>query len=443
MKSLESFFYGRIPAVRVYAISRVLPLLLAIDAWVLMIGHAGRYGVADFNVAHFSILDHIMKVPTPEFYIGLLVLVGILGLLHAFGQRGRALSVALCVLYTLSWSCSMLDSYQHHYFISLLLVCLIWLPPSDHVQEPPQESDDEPVEPNGGYALLTSTVAILYAYAALAKCDAAWVGGHTLRDISRAETLLQPLAELAEQFSLTQESFFALVATSVIPLELILAVAYALAPLRDRSSSRLVRSVISLGLLMALMLHVGAEVLDLKIGWFSYYMLALALICLSPLWLVEKLMAPLSLVQKFIERQLADVAEEAKSATVPWVPVLLMVAVVALLVYVGDAADLPGVFMAMVVTAAMLGGFVIYGWATKQAFATVPTTLALGASAVVLWLTLGLTEARFDYYRFLGGDLARRGKIERAIEVYRHGERYAPPGRSRRKKIEKLEAQLR
>ena len=35
---------------------------------------------------------------------------------------------ALFLLYTYSWSMSMLDSYQHHYFVSLILLCMIFFP---------------------------------------------------------------------------------------------------------------------------------------------------------------------------------------------------------------------------------------------------------------------------------------------------------------------------
>ena len=34
------------------------------------------------------------------------------------------------MLYTFSWSMSMLDSYQHHYFVSLVLLCLAFFPPT-------------------------------------------------------------------------------------------------------------------------------------------------------------------------------------------------------------------------------------------------------------------------------------------------------------------------
>ena len=56
--------------------------------------------------------------------------------------------------------------------------------------------------------------------------------------------------------------------------------------------------------------------------------------------------------------------------------------------------------------------------------------------------TIASSEVRWDYYRYLGGDLARRGESEAALSVYLKGERYAPKGQSRLKKIRKLQQQL-
>ena len=44
-----------------------------------MVGHAGRYGADGFNVAHFALLDAYQSLPTPELYIGVLIMVAILG----------------------------------------------------------------------------------------------------------------------------------------------------------------------------------------------------------------------------------------------------------------------------------------------------------------------------------------------------------------------------
>jgi hypothetical protein len=49
---------------------------------------------------------------------------------------------------------------------------------------------------------------------------------------------------------------------------------------------------------------------------------------------------------------------------------------------------------------------------------------------------------RWDFYRYLGGDLSRRGEEQAALEAYVRGERYAPPGESRINQIRELRRKL-
>lgn len=125
---MNEFFHGPHGASRSYLFSKVFLLLLALDAWALMIGHAGRYGAAGFNAAHFDWLDAIQPLPTNASYIGMLLLAGLLSLTLMLAGIARWLLALLLVLYTYSWAMSLLDSYQHHYFVSLILACLIFFP---------------------------------------------------------------------------------------------------------------------------------------------------------------------------------------------------------------------------------------------------------------------------------------------------------------------------
>jgi hypothetical protein len=63
-------------------------------------------------------------------------------------------------------------------------------------------------------------------------------------------------------------------------------------------------------------------------------------------------------------------------------------------------------------------------------------------AAAVMWVAIAASPVRWDFYRYLGGDLARRDEPEGALAAYLHGERYAPPGQSRAEKIQKLRTQL-
>jgi hypothetical protein len=59
-----------------------------------------------------------------------------------------------------------------------------------------------------------------------------------------------------------------------------------------------------------------------------------------------------------------------------------------------------------------------------------------------MWLAISSSNVRWDYYRYLGGDLLRRNELEAALRVYETGERYAPPGESRASQMEALRRQL-
>lgn len=442
MNRLAAFYYGPTAAVRTYALARLLPCMLALDIWVLMIGHAGRYGVAGFNVAHFALLDRVLPVPTDAMYIGLLVSAGLLCLMYALGNRSRWVSVPMFTLYTLSWSWSMLDSYQHHYFMSLVLLCLVLIEPAEAALPALNSAKSEHPQAGGGYVLLTSTVAILYAFAALAKCDTVWLGGHTLRSIGQAERLMRPATLWLANFGVQPQQAFAFLATSVVPLELLVALAYALAPLADRSPSRAVRALMLLGATLALSLHLGAEKLGLQIGWFSYYMLLLPLICLLPASAVRLWVAPLLALEGAVSRALAAISEEMKQSGSSVTSAALSLVVLCFVAYVGLQLDLPGTLPATVLFALCMASYSIASAVRRRLEKSVGAQLGALAAVLCLWLTLAQSEARFDFYRYLGGDQARRGEIGAAIETYEHGERYAPPGASRRRKINSLRRKL-
>jgi len=72
--------------------------------------------------------------------------------------------------------------------------------------------------------------------------------------------------------------------------------------------------------------------------------------------------------------------------------------------------------------------------------------LAAAAAALAttgMWLAIALSPVRWDFYRFLGGDLKRRGETAAALAAYEHAEQYAPAGVSRRARIIELRKQLR
>jgi hypothetical protein len=507
VKALEGFFHGEHGACRSYLLAKAVLLMLAIDIWTLMIGHAGRYGIDGFNVAHFGWLDVLQPTPSAASYIAVLLLTGLLALFMVCTGLRRAPAIGLFLLYTFSWSMSMLDSYQHHYFVSLILLCLVFFPQTSAleihpVREPAPGASasarrrhagrrdetygwlyvaslvaivslyaiadssahtwiafglfaaaialatwfysparaDPLLRPGWGFSLLGATIAIVYAFTALAKIDKSWVQGHTLLQISAAERVFAPLVDLGERIGLSRARSFAWLSTLVIPQEFALGSLYLLAVHQDRLRRRWVRALCLLGFGLAIVLHVGAEAMNLQIGWFSYYMLLLACCYLLPLTVVERLVTVFTWPARWLERHTR--AWESRALGVKPKSLCAIAASTALLLLTGNAIDLPGALAACSLAAAVLilmGAWSLFG---PRHGDPRRAALAVGLAGAGMWVIIAASPVRWDFYRFLGGDLKRRNELAAALAAYEHGERYAPPGESRAKKIAELRREL-
>ena len=164
----DRYVFGDVAAVRPYLLLRCMLLLLAFDCWIDLIPHAGRYGVGGFNVSHFAMLDWL-PTPTPGVYIGAMLLTGWLALVMAIRPVRLGLGL-LFGFYTYGWSMSMLDSYQHHYLVSLLLFSCIFFPTSGSIAL--FEAELEPQEPLVRWRTLGGAVlALTAAELVLALCE--------------------------------------------------------------------------------------------------------------------------------------------------------------------------------------------------------------------------------------------------------------------------------
>lgn len=128
MKAIERYFFGGVDPIRPWLLLRLLLLVLAFDCWVDLVPHGGRYGFNDFNVAHFAILDWVLPTPSSGLYVGVVLLTGLLACVQAITRPTRIGVAAVFATYTYGWLMSMLDSYQHHYLISVLLFSCIFFP---------------------------------------------------------------------------------------------------------------------------------------------------------------------------------------------------------------------------------------------------------------------------------------------------------------------------
>jgi hypothetical protein len=493
MNAFDRYFHASYRGVRAYVFGKVFLATVALDTWMLMIGHAGRYGVAGFNVAHFAWIDRLLPAPTPGLYVAVLLCTGLLALSMALLGSSPWARAALFLLYTYSWAMSMLDSYQHHYFVSLILLCMIFFPRVAIGELAPPAADRRKADwayvalcgaaialyaavdrhpgvvfgvaagaiivatllharrserlgrpatlvSGFGYNLLGASVAVLYTFTSIAKMDPQWCEGFTLQRISTAGRTFAPLVSVAESLGMRSETFWSLLSTSVIPVELLIACGYVLSTLQDQTSSRWLRRFVHLTFWLALSLHVGAEILSLDIGWFSDYMILLACCFLLPGPAVESLSLLITRPARLVSTQLAD--SFAADKPNPTETVLVVLGVCALLGAASFLIDLPGSRAMAIAGTVTLLALLISALRRESTAALRRIGLGVGCAATLMWAAIALSDVRWDFYRYLGGDLHRRGQLQAALEAYETGERYAPEGASRRDKIEQIRKRL-
>lgn len=525
---LDRFAFGPVAAVRPWLLLKATLLLLAVDVWHTHLGPAWRYGAAGFNVAHFAWMNGL-PIPTREAYVAMLVVVGVGSFVCALMARPpRALLVLVTFLYTWGWSCSMHDSYQHHYLISLILFAFCFFPRLDGKQlfgeiggaprraSKPAKTTESPSAVidalrHGpvprvhavGYTMLTSVAAIVYTFTAISKTEVEWRDGDALRNITSNGAHIPDVLSLAHAVGMTDDTLFWLMGHSVIGVQVVCALGYLFASSRDGESTReeraqlreqlallhadrvritialvvipiacLVASRIvgllpaivlfvvatgvalprsfhrfcfapfgrpsarailaSFALINALSFHVGAEYIGLQIGWFSYYMIVIALIALTPAhWLSALAMA--------LTAPVRGVGAPLLSKWPIAGPVLgITTAIVA--VGVGSAVDIPGAYECSILVG--IASFVAGISAMMRPDLGADRTRGVLAAAVamlVLYVSFTTGGERYDYYRFAGGDFRRRHDYPAALEAYRAADRYAPEGEGRAAQIEQME----
>lgn len=484
---LEEHFYGHVAGERMHVLRSLFLLVLAFDIWLELAGHAARYGAGDFNLSHFALLDAVQPMPTPGLYLAVTFGAGLLSFVGAWLPQPRWVRAMLCAAYSYGWAMSLHDSYQHHYLISIVLFCFVFLPSAELTELRSDAEKAEEERPSGNerdaqtwaYPMLMTSVAVVYFYAAFAKLDPAWQSGDAFMRVAPAHA--QRFFELGAEYKLSPATVLSLIGTSVVGIQVILGSVYLVAPWYERTVSKerlkmflqgcvigfLVVAILyylratresaigeyllelefvfigaglaamtlgwpwtrGLALAAALSFHLGAEELGLKIGWFSYYMILIAVFCLGPSAISRKIYAFYQDVALTIaELQFRDRA---------------VIATLLLLCFAGALAlaaqiDLPGVTLGFAWAGLLLCADPLRRLAHDGRHAAL-TAAAIMVAGGLMWFSVTHSAVRFDYYRFLGGDLRRRGDLEGALDAYIRANRYAPDGEHRKEK----EAQLR
>ncbi|MEL6339312.1 MAG: HTTM domain-containing protein [Myxococcota bacterium] len=402
MNALRAYWLEPVERIRVTTLVVFFYPVLALDVWLLMLPGAGRYG--GFNVPHFGWLQSVTGFVDTDLYNTLLIATGLFAWVSVTLRDQVWPRVLVLFCYTLAWSISRIDSYQHHYLVSWLLLYLVFMPTERSLWT----ADDER-EPMWAFQLMRVTVGIVYGFTALAKSEPAWLDGSTLARIGTGS----PAASMISVVFSDPQLGWILSAWGVFGLQIALCVAYLWPRGHLRTHPKLRWAMTLMVFALAGSFHGTSDLLRLKIGWFSYYMIAMTAVMWFPeswlRWPVNKL-SGLSLAR-------------GRRALPTWIVIVLAVGLVGVALVWNV---LPGVRAALVAMLA-IGVFAI---ATQSQFIPLVRAARMASIALVVacsaWLAVAIiTPLYFNYFRQLGLESAFRGNRQETIDYYERALSYS------------------
>ena len=406
-KAWQSFWFNsQIEPARLILLRWVLFGLVAYDLWTVMLPHASRYGAGNFNVAQIVLFDLLLPVPTPGVVSAIVLITSMACAFTAIGILTKAMAVTSCVGYFGLYLWSQADSYQHHYLIGLMLLIACLLPKS-HLSPDVDESSATTVA-HWAIPLLYVQVAIVYFWTAITKIDATWLTGLTMSQLTAEPAVRDAIVNLESTLGLQTGGGYKLAATLVVLGEFFAALVFLVPKLR------------LIGLLIVPWFHVGVELLGVDIELFSYYMIGLNLILLSPPWLWNQL-----------GDQIKKTRKVSKGLMV-WPASTPMAVLLTLLTGVLVFFLLRTIPMASGIAVASIGGaLTVYALSGHAQRATIAIALGCIMSTGAMTYTIAANESAYDFYRLWGGDLRRRNKTELAIDKYKRANRIKTSGPAR------------
>ncbi len=491
MQRWVAHWFGPVAAIRPYLFQKCFTLMLACDLLVLMVERGARYGAdaVSFNVPHFMWLDTVHRmflpdgVPTATYYVCVVTITSFLSFCLFFAGHRPWLMAIVAGLFTYSWSMSRLDSYLHHYMLSLILFCMIFFPRidgrdlkkwllNDSERRKQKTSSDVAgslrglaiamiglalvyrfvlssavgltenqrwfammgffvvlcgmiylgngrVRPGVGphvsawsYRMLVTTVGVIYVFAAIAKMDMEWCGGHTLKAVGTTEQVLQPIAQLSTTFGMSVDTFWAALATFIVPLELGLASLYILSVWQDEPNRMWMRRACFFGWVLAIGLHLNNEMMNLIIQWFGYYMLLLAMILLLPARILMIAGQFFIWPDVWIRERYHKLLDSSPSTLMVFATALLAILCI---VASGFVTAIVGSLVASaILTVLLLVTLVmglILGWGKRSLLITLTSTIA----SLSMLCAVAQSSMQFDYYDLRGKTLMNVGRHEEAV----------------------------
>lgn len=442
MNAWDRFWYGPISAIRPYLLSKLFLLVLAVDACLVTLTRSPSYYTDTLNVAHFGWLNAIKPDTPPEFYSALMIAISILAFTLVFVRGARWMYVLLALMYTYGWSHNMKDMYQHHYFISLALVALIFFP-RFHTNDLFPLTKNSDTEGTGktrflqinklqvrawAYALLGVNIGILYFYTAVNKFEADWRTGLVLKTRGILDSK-SPIRTWIVERGDFQDTLWALMAFSVIILELIIAVGYFMASSRDRKSGWKYTIIFWVMFTIALMLHGGFEVIgNLSIGLFSFYMLALASACFLPasfLWTIGSILTwPFRSIHGYLEYLSKKSSSVTAKSSFIW-SIVATVVIVAAIPVMGYEINLPGSTTVAVAVSIILIISLAASIILKRLKSHIRYTVATALAVLIVGSAIMFSDIQYSLNKDIGVALIRKSRYQNAEDFLEKAKLYA------------------
>lgn len=391
---------------RIVALRVLLFGMLGFDVWTITLEHASRYGAGGFNVAQIALFDTLLGVPTPAVIATGWLLCGFFCLRAAFGIAIRQSIIGATICYFGIYMWSQVDSYQHHYFIGLVLTIACLIPAEVWTATAPPEVADDPARRarwhrvrHWGLRLIYVQIALMYFWTGVTKTDPTWLTGATMDALTHDVAIRAQITRLEGVLGLARGEGYMVVAHFVMLGELLAPLAF------------LFRRLWIPGLLIVPWFHVGVEVLGFDIELFSYYMIALDLILLSPdgFW-------------RWLRTSLGGVSSLAAKLQRPWpaentARMILALLTAAIAGYGASRLPVEGDDALGV----LIGAFTLLAlWPIPRLAPRAPIYAAVMQLLIVATMVGSVFhfESLYDMYRLWGGDLRRRGDLEAAAQKY-------------------------
>ena len=425
LKAWEAFWFEReMEASRVAALRVIFFGLLGLDLVHLMVAKGYRYGTAGFNVAHMDWMNALLPVPNATLHTTLYLVGGFLALRIAAGMATRFSLYLLTAIYGYAYFSSLNDGYQHHYLLFWVLVIFCFMPLE---RTPGLDSKAQSLPGTRlrslGFSLLYAQVSIVYLFTAITKHNPSWWNGWALEQQISTKGVRELLASFERLPFLETGDMYSVVAVSVFAWQMLAAASFVFKKLRP------------IACISGPLFHVMVEVIGLEIRWFSYYMIALYYLLLFPetwyAWVARALRAPLGPL-----RALWQALRKPRALGRPQLLALLLLGSLGAgtLAY---GSSLPGAaYLAGAITALVLiDGLLEVRRGGERLLARLGLQLAF--AALLAWVPV-VGGGAYDYYRYAGGDFARRGEIPEAIEAYYAAIDLNPGPKSRHAKLGEL-----